>query len=156
MRASVVRPSVHSSVKTVFSEPIKHNAKFGGKVPLCRYLQTSLFSKILHFWFFFLQFCFVFFNMGPDGRKKRQTTPSLKLHDRFTPKNLCILLRMVYQSCIKIGKISNLGFLPFFVSFSLTWAHRPSRVSRPLGLLLLPLHYSHTVNLLSDICISLF
>ncbi len=41
----------------------------------------------------------------------------------------------LYQSCVKIGEISNFEFLPFFFffSFSLTWDHMGRKTSNDIS-----------------------
>ena len=89
----VCRLSVHPSVrrppvKLIFSEPVKQiNAKFGGRVHFTISPDfLLLFFKISHFLFFYYFFIW---------EKKLQTTSPLKVHDRFAPKNSCILLGRV-------------------------------------------------------------
>ena len=69
--------------------------------------------KILHFWCFtiFSSFSLTWGHMG----EKNQTTSPLKLHNRFTRRKIMHTSREgLPQRCIKIGEISNFGFLPIF------------------------------------------
>ena len=82
--------------------------------------------KILIFYFFNDFFAFV--NMGPYGRKLQTTSP-LKLHIKFPPKILCILLGRVCTKVVqRIVKFQILNFCRFFFSFSLTWGHMRVKV----------------------------
>ena len=83
-----------------------------------------------HFFFFAFQsfafWCFTirffFFNMGPDGRRNFKWHLLWKYIIDSLQNFMHTCKEGLYQSCIKIGKISNFGFSQFF-SFSLTWNH---------------------------------
>ena len=79
-----------------------------------RYLFTIspdhfLFFKMLHFLFFTIFFLFI--NMGPYGRK---TSKRHLIWKYITDSLQKIYAKGLYQSCIKIGRISHFGFLPLF------------------------------------------
>ena len=79
--SSVERPS---SVKPVSQNP--------PSILMPDLVESYLFTISPDHFFFFN---FVFDNMGPYGRQKLQTTSPLKLYNRLTQNNQCILLRTV-------------------------------------------------------------
>ncbi len=117
--SSVGRPSARrpSSVKPVFSEAVMQiNAKFGGKVPFLLISRRFFcFSKFCIF--DFLRIFFIFVNMGPNMRKTSNDTSSENTYPIHSQKFMHTSREGLYQSCIKIGEISNFGFLPNFFRF---------------------------------------
>ncbi len=96
-----------SSVKAVFSEPVKQ-CQIWWKGTFSPYLQTTfLFFTILHFWFLRYFFFFSFsltWDPRPMGDKIQTTSDSpLKVRNRFTPKIMHTSREGFYQSCIKFG-----------------------------------------------------
>ncbi len=58
---------------------------------------------------------FVFVDMGPYGRKQLETTSPLKVHNRFTPQNSCILPGRSLPKLYKDWR--NFKFLKFFFHY---------------------------------------
>ncbi len=71
------------------------------------------------FFFFFFIFAFFtyydFFSFSLTWEKKLQATFSLKLLNRFTPKNHASFLGGLYKSCIKLAKFQILDCCQFFL-----------------------------------------
>ncbi len=111
--SSVVRPS---SVKPVFSEPVKQiNAKFGGKVPF-HHISRPLFCSFSKFVIFDFFYDFLSFSLtwGHMGEKTLNDILSESAQQIFSQKFMCTPGKGLYQIVQRIVKFQSFDFWHFF------------------------------------------
>ena len=118
LNPSFIRPSV----KTVFSEPVKHiNAKFDGKVSFHHISGSFFFCFVFQNFAFLIFYDFFSLSLTWDhmGEKISNDISSESAQQICSQKFMHTARKGLYQSCIKNCEISNFVFWQFFCSFFL-------------------------------------